>query len=143
MAQAGVWCIEPRKDTVIKMMRKWLPVLLLLCIPVGPAMAGDTTYNFYGHVMLDAGYDTKQVDPSWYDVMRPPSSPLTRINSARTDMFFAFARRVSVCAHRRRRIRDMKTQFEFELFGTASTPVRRPSVCVNAYGESASLRRQT
>ncbi len=38
-------------------------------------MAGDTTYNFYGHVMLDAGYDTKQVDPSWYDVMRPTKLP--------------------------------------------------------------------
>ena len=33
------------------------------------------TFNIYGHVMLDSGYNFGQIDPNWYDVMRPTKLP--------------------------------------------------------------------
>jgi hypothetical protein len=38
-----------------------------------PAPAG--TFQLYGHVMLDSGYNFGQIDPNWFDVMRPTKLP--------------------------------------------------------------------
>ena len=39
--------------------------------------------EIYGFAMMDAGYDFKQVDPDWFDVVRPVKLP------ARQDQFGA------------------------------------------------------
>ena len=33
------------------------------------------TVDFYGFAMLDSGYDFGQVDPNWFDVVRPTKLP--------------------------------------------------------------------
>ena len=46
--------------------------LLLGTVPVGlTAQSGSqSTIQVYGFAMLDAGYNTGQIDPNWYDVIR-------------------------------------------------------------------------
>src|SRR3954449_7014363 len=51
----------------------------ILCGLAGPAAAqGDapkTTFEVYGHVMTDAGYQFKTNNPLWFDVIRPTQLP--------------------------------------------------------------------
>ena len=37
--------------------------------------APEGTLQLYGHVMLDSGYNFGQIDPNWFDVMRPSKLP--------------------------------------------------------------------
>lgn len=36
---------------------------------------GEKTFEIYGHVMLDSGYNFGQIDPDWFDVVRPTKLP--------------------------------------------------------------------
>src|SRR6185503_9967251 len=36
---------------------------------------GESTFTIYGFAMLDAGYQFKQNDPNWFDVIRPTKLP--------------------------------------------------------------------
>ncbi len=36
---------------------------------------GESTFQIYGFAMLDAGYQVKQNDPDWFDVVRPTKLP--------------------------------------------------------------------
>ena len=36
---------------------------------------GESTFEVYGFAMLDAGYQFKQNDPDWFDVVRPTKLP--------------------------------------------------------------------
>src|SRR5262245_45642620 len=36
---------------------------------------GESTFEIYGFAMLDAGYQFKQNDPNWFDVVRPTKLP--------------------------------------------------------------------
>src|SRR6185369_12545363 len=36
---------------------------------------GESTFQIYGFAMLDAGYQLKQNDPNWFDVVRPVKLP--------------------------------------------------------------------
>src|SRR5579871_5981487 len=40
---------------------------------ITPAAPG--TFDMYGFAMLDAGYNFGQIDPNWFDVMRPTKLP--------------------------------------------------------------------
>ena len=40
-----------------------------------PQEERKVSMEIYGAVMTDAGYDFKQVDPDWFDVMRPTKLP--------------------------------------------------------------------
>ena len=54
-------------------------LLLLFCTAFGNAFSqtapSETSVEMYGFVMTDIGYNMDQVNPSWYDVMRPSRLP--------------------------------------------------------------------
>ncbi len=118
-------------------MKRWLISVALFCCVASPVLAGETVFELYGHVMLDAGYDTGQVDPDWYDVLRPtklPSFP----NEFGTDgnVYYSvrqtrFGLRTSTPTD----LGDMKTQFEWELFGTGVDAGQTTLRLRYAYGE--------
>ncbi len=37
--------------------------------------ADKNWFQIYGFVMTDAGYDVNQINPDWYDVLRPTKLP--------------------------------------------------------------------
>ncbi len=112
-------------------------VALLLCCLAGTAAAEGSTFDIYGYVMLDAGYDTKQVDPSWYDVMRPTKLPAFEDEfGADGNTFFGVRQtRFGVKSSTPTDVGAFTTQFEWELFGTGVDAGQTTLRLRHAYGQ--------
>jgi hypothetical protein len=78
------------------------------------------TFQVYGFVMLDSGYDFKTNDPDWFDVVRPTKLPAFAGEFAPNGNVYYGVRqtRFGVKSSTKTRLGDLKTIFEFELFGT-------------------------
>ena len=70
--------------------------------------------------MLDMGHDFKQIDPNWFDTCGRRSCRRSRTSSARTTARSAGVRqsRLGVKISTPTDLGELKTIFEFELFGT-------------------------
>jgi hypothetical protein len=119
-------------------MRRLAVSLLLLW--AGAAAAGEgskSTFELYGHIMLDAGYDTKQVHPDWYDVLRPTKLPSYEDEfGSDGNIFFGVRQtRFGVRTSTPTDLGDLKTTFEWELFGTGGDAGQTTLRLRHAYGE--------
>jgi hypothetical protein len=76
--------------------------------------------DIYGFIMMDAGYDFKQVHPDWFDVVRPTKLPSVEneFGGDGNTYFSARQTRFGVKSETPTKLGKLKTQFEFELFGT-------------------------
>jgi hypothetical protein len=115
-----------------------LAVLLLLGW-AGAAAAAEpgSTFELYGFVMMDAGYDARQVDPAWFDVLRPTKLP-SKDNEFGADgnaYFSVRQTRFGVRSTTPTDAGDLKTTFEFELFGTGVDAGQTTIRLRHAYGE--------
>src|SRR5262245_37106747 len=86
------------RGTTEKPLVWWFGLVILICSSRGYAQSAETTsadskpdtesksadsqpqkpkafLDIYGFVQMDAGYDFKQVDPDWFDVIRPTKLP--------------------------------------------------------------------
>jgi hypothetical protein len=110
---------------------------LLLCCLAGTASAGDSTFDIYGYVMLDAGYDVNQINPDWYDVMRPTKLPAFENEfGADGNTFFGVRQtRFGVKSSTPTDVGTLKTLFEWELFGTGVDAGQTTLRLRHAYGE--------
>jgi hypothetical protein len=93
--------------------------------------------DLYGHVMMDSGYEFGQSDPNWFDVMRP-----TKLDSFKGQfapdgkVYFSVRQtRFGVKTSTPTRLGDLKTIFEFELFGTGVDQGQTTFRLRHAYGE--------
>jgi hypothetical protein len=95
------------------------------------------TFNIYGHVMLDAGYNFLQIDPNWYDVMRPTKLPAFKNEFGPDGSVFLSVRqtRFGVKTSNPTKYGDLKTWFEFEMFGTGVDAGQTTFRLRQAYGE--------
>jgi len=78
------------------------------------------TMEIYGFVMMDAGYNANQIDPNWYDVVRPSKLPSYK-NEFGTDgncYFSVRQTRLGIKNNFETSLGTLKTIFEVELFGT-------------------------
>ncbi|MDZ7614080.1 MAG: DcaP family trimeric outer membrane transporter [Flavobacteriaceae bacterium] len=79
-------------------------------------------FVMYGQVMTDVGYNTGQVNPDFFDVMRPTQLPSFE-NEYGLDGNFAFSVRQSRMGFRSyfdTKFGQLETRFEFDLFGVGS-----------------------
>jgi len=79
-----------------------------------------STFDIYGFIMMDAGYNANQIHPDWFDVVRPTKLP-TYKNQYGTDGNFFFSvrqTRLGFKSFTPTALGTLKTQFEFEMFGT-------------------------
>jgi hypothetical protein len=98
---------------------------------------GKSSLDIYGYVMLDSGYDFKQVDPNWFDVVRPtklPSSP-NQFGGDGNTYFGVRQTRFGVKSSTPTKYGDLNTLFEFELFGTGVDAGQTTFRLRHAYGE--------
>jgi hypothetical protein len=98
---------------------------------------GESTFQIYGFAMLDAGYQFKQNDPDWFDVIRPvklPSFPNQFAPNGKT-YFGVRQSRLGVKSTTPTKYGELKTQFEFELFGTGVDAGQTTFRLRHAYGE--------
>lgn len=120
-------------------------ILALVAFPAMAAEATDQegsgeakpTIELYGFAMLDMGYQTKQNDPDWFDVLRPTKLPAFKDEFGEDGHWFAGVRqsRLGVKATTPTSLGDIKTIFEFELFGTGVDAGQTTFRLRHAYGE--------
>ena len=79
-----------------------------------------STFSVYGFAMLDMGYQSKQNDPDWFDVLRPTKLPAFEDQFGEDGHWFSGVRqsRLGVKSSTPTKLGDLKTTFEFEMFGT-------------------------
>ena len=93
--------------------------------------------DIYGAAMLDMGYQTKQSDPNWFDVMRPTKLPAFPDQYGADGHYFAGVRqsRLGVKGFMPTDVGEIKTIFEFELFGTGVDAGQTTFRLRHAWGE--------
>jgi hypothetical protein len=94
-------------------------------------------FELYGYVMTDAGYNFKQSDPAWFDVVRTTKLPAFENQFAPDGNTFFSVRqtRFGVRSTTPTRLGELKTTFEFELFGTGADAGQTTFRLRHAYGE--------
>ena len=80
----------------------------------------ESTMDIYGFVMMDSGYNFGTIDPNWFDVVRPTKLPAFANEFGPNGQTFWGVRqtRFGVKTSTPTSLGDLKTIFEFELFGT-------------------------
>ena len=93
--------------------------------------------DIYGFAMLDMGYQTKQNDPNWFDVLRPTKLPAYPNEYGADGHYFAGVRqsRLGFKGLIPTDIGEIKTIFEFELFGTGGDAGQTTFRLRHAWGE--------
>jgi hypothetical protein len=93
--------------------------------------------DIYGFIMLDMGHDFKTIDPNWFDTMRVTKLPSFEGEFGKDHDTFAGIRqtRFGVKTETPTSLGPLKTQFEFELFGTGVDEGQTTLRMRHAYGE--------
>jgi hypothetical protein len=93
--------------------------------------------DIYGFAMLDMGYQAKQNDPNWFDVVRPTKLPAFPNEFGEDGHFYAGVRqsRLGVKGFIPTDVGEVKTIFEFELFGTGVDAGQTTFRLRHAWGE--------
>jgi DcaP outer membrane protein len=104
--------------------------------PLEPSPA-KPEFEIYGFAMLDMGYDFGQIDPNWFDVERPTKLPAFRNEFGHNGNFWGGARqtRFGVKSIVPTKYGDLKTTFEWELFGVGIDAGQTTLRLRHAYGE--------
>lgn len=120
--------------------RRLVTIATLMLLPAGAASAADpsdTTMDIYGHIMLDMGYQKEHSDPDWFDVLRPTKLPSFEDQFGEDGEFFSGVRqsRLGVKTLTPTGLGEIKTTFEFELFGSGDDAGKTTFRLRHAYGE--------
>jgi hypothetical protein len=93
--------------------------------------------DLYGFIMLDSGYDFNTNNPDWFDVIRPTKLPSFSGEFAPDGKAYFGVRqtRFGVKTSTPTGLGTLKTQFEFELFGTGVDAGQTTFRLRHAYGE--------
>jgi len=105
--------------------------------PADDDKKGESSFSIYGFAMLDMGYQFKQADPNWFDTVRPVKLPAFKDQFAPNGNFFSSVRqtRFGVKSSTPTKYGELKTIFEFELFGTGVDAGQTTFRLRHAYGE--------
>lgn len=97
----------------------------------------ESTIDLYGFIMTDTGYDFGQINPQWFDVERPTQLPsyANQYGGNGNTYFGVRQTRFGVKTSTPTGLGDLKTQFEFELFGTGVDAGQTTFRLRHAYGE--------
>lgn len=97
--------------------------------------------EIYGHAMLDLGYDFGQINPNWFDVERPTQLPAFKNEFGQNGNLFTGVRqtRFGVKNWFPTEYGELKTVFEFELFGVGAQAGQTNFRLRHAYGELGQL----
>ena len=101
------------------------------------ATAPKPSMEIYGFAMLDIGHDFKQIDPQWFDTLRVTKLPKFANQFGENNNTFAGVRqsRLGVKASTPTAVGEIKTIFEFELFGTGVDSGQTTFRLRHAWGE--------
>jgi len=100
-----------------------LVLLTMLLLVSSRMLAQDEkqkSMEIYGFIMTDAGYNFNQIDPDWYDVIRTTKLPSYKNQyGTNGNVYFSVRQtRLGFKNYFPTALGELKTTFEFELFGT-------------------------
>ena len=111
--------------------------LVLATTGTAHAQASQTELEVYGFAMLDIGHNFDAINPNWFDTMRVDQAAFVRRRVRRGPQHVR--RRPAVPVRRPRStptpLGDLKTTFEFELFGVGVDEGQTTFRLRHAYGE--------
>ena len=100
-----------------------------------------TTFEIYGFAMMDIGHDFRQIDPDWFDTMRVTRLPSVENQYGRNNTTFASVRqtRFGTRTSTPTALGELKTLFEFNMFGSGVDAGQTTFRLRHAWGELGSL----
>jgi hypothetical protein len=95
------------------------------------------TIELYGYTMLDAGYNFQTIDPQWFDVMRPTKLPSYKGEFGPEGQVYYSVRQTKfgIKSNTFFGKKELKTQFDFDLFGFGQDAGQTTFHLVNAYAQ--------
>ncbi|MFL5740691.1 MAG: DcaP family trimeric outer membrane transporter [Flavisolibacter sp.] len=77
------------------------------------------SFEIYGYILTDGGYNFNSIDPDWFDVMRPTRLPRYKNQFAPEGNYFISVRQTRLGLRRTTQTKwgELKAQFDFDLFG--------------------------
>ncbi|QOG04912.1 hypothetical protein IHE43_08935 [Flavobacterium sp. MDT1-60] len=103
-------------------MRYLTITICFLVVNLMQGQDGDAkkSMEIYGFIMTDIGYNFNQIQPDWYDAVRPTKLPSYENEYGPDGNYYASVRqtRFGIKNYFDTGIGELKTQFEFELYGT-------------------------
>jgi hypothetical protein len=118
-----------------------ITLLFLLPFLATTGLAQDSTkqkaFEVYGFIMTDAGYNANQIHPDWYDVVRPTKLPAYEgeFGTDGNAYFSVRQTRLGFKGYLPTPLGELRTTFEFELFGTGVDAGQTTFRLRHAYGE--------
>jgi hypothetical protein len=111
--------------------------MLLTNMPDVHAQDAKPRVDIYGFAMLDMGYQFKQNDPSWFDVVRPTKLPAFAEQFGKDGRWFSSVRqsRFGIKSFVPTDLGELRTIFEFEMFGVGVDAGQTTIRLRHAYGE--------
>jgi len=111
---------------------------LIIFLPVFSFAQTDKNYfEVYGFILTDGGYNFNSIDPNWFDVMRPTKLPKYKNEFGTDGNYFISVRqtRLGVRSSRATKFGELKTQFDFDLFGFGKDVGQTTIHLVNGFGQ--------
>jgi hypothetical protein len=101
------------------------------------ATSAKPSFDIYGFAMLDMGHNFTQIHPDWYDTLRLTKLPSRKDEFGHDNNTFAGVRqsRLGFKSSTPTDLGDLKTIFEFELFGTGVDSGQTTFRLRHAWGE--------
>jgi hypothetical protein len=130
--------LRTRRGMDIRVLLATLPLLIVaLCFTAQGSNAATPRFDIYGHAMLDMGYEAGQSHPDWFDVARPTKLPSYENEFGEDGRFYSGVRqsRLGVKGFIPTDAGELRTTFEFELFGTGVDAGQTTFRLRHAYGE--------
>jgi len=105
------------------------------------AQSPKPTFEIYGFAMLDMGHNFDQINPAWFDTLRLTKLPAFKDEFGHDNSTFSGVRqsRLGVRSTTPTAMGDLKTTFEFELFGTGVDEGQTTFRLRHAWGELGSF----
>jgi hypothetical protein len=111
---------------------------LLMLLPVfSLGQENKNSFEVYGYILTDAGYNFNTIDPDWFDVMRPTKLPKNKNEFAPPGNYFISIRqtRFGVRSSTQTKLGELKTQFDFDFFGFGKDVGQTTIHLVNGFGQ--------
>jgi DcaP outer membrane protein len=101
------------------------------------AQDNKNSFEVYGFILVDGGYNFNSIDPDWFDVMRPTKLPKYKNQFGPEGNYFISVRqtRFGVRSSTNTKFGELKTQFDFDLFGFGKDAGQTTIHLVNGFGQ--------
>src|SRR4030095_14222711 len=101
------------------------------------AQINKSSFEVYGYIQTDAGYNFNTIDPDWFDVMRPTKLPTYKNEFGPAGNYFMSVRqtRFGVKSSTQTKLGELRTQFYFDFIGFGKDLGQTTIHLVNGFGQ--------